>query len=184
MSTMQPGQSPQSDLTGTGEPVGQDEQVGGAQEHSVDSDPQVGEATSTESDSRVRESGAESQSALREQNDSDDRDRTDRDMSDDRDRRDVGDSRDGERDSDSDYDGDPRIEDDKDRRRREEDFAAEHDPSQHDVAAGDEFRQRGDVVADGDRAKAVDGEGRYIDAGEASGLSDGSATPAEGDSKA
>jgi hypothetical protein len=34
------------------------------------------------------------------------------------------------------------------RREREEAFAREHDPSDHDVAAGEEFRQRGDWTAD------------------------------------
>lgn len=40
------------------------------------------------------------------------------------------------------------VESDEDRQRREEEFAAEHDPEQHDIAAGEEFRQRGDWTAD------------------------------------
>ena len=37
---------------------------------------------------------------------------------------------------------------DEERARREEEFAREHDPEQHDVSAGEEFRQSGDWTAD------------------------------------
>ena len=47
-------------------------------------------------------------------------------------------------------DQDPRDEEsDEERRRREEEFAREHDPADHDVAAGEEFRQPGDWVGEG-----------------------------------
>ncbi|WP_151525607.1 sunset domain-containing protein [Serinicoccus kebangsaanensis] len=46
---------------------------------------------------------------------------------------------------------DPRTsESEEETRRRQEEFAAEHDPADHDVAAGEEFRQPGDWVADED----------------------------------
>lgn len=151
MSNMQPGQN---DLTPAGDPAGQDEQVGGAQEHSVGGDPQVGEAMSTESESPVRESGAEAEAALRdEKNDT---------------------STDESREARS--DGDPRNEDEGDRRQREDDFAAQHDPDNHDTSAGKEFRQRGDLITEGGRAMVVDHDGNYVDAGDASRLSGDSAT--------
>jgi hypothetical protein len=52
--------------------------------------------------------------------------------------------------SDDDAEGaeDPRFESDEDRQAREDAFAAEHDPEQHDVAAGQEFRQAGDWTAE------------------------------------
>jgi len=51
--------------------------------------------------------------------------------------------------SDVDNTGSDAVEEsDEDRRRREEEFAQEHDPAQHDVAAGEELRQRGDWTAE------------------------------------
>ena len=43
---------------------------------------------------------------------------------------------------------DPRVETDEEKRAREEAFAAEHDPEQHDLSAGEEFRQAGDWTAE------------------------------------
>lgn len=43
---------------------------------------------------------------------------------------------------------DPRVESDEERQAREEAFAAEHDPDDHDVSAGEEFRQPGDWTAE------------------------------------
>lgn len=54
----------------------------------------------------------------------------------------------GDDDADDDADDDPRVESDEERRAREEAFAAEHDPDDHDVAAGEEFRQAGDWTAE------------------------------------
>lgn len=46
-------------------------------------------------------------------------------------------------------DEDPREEEsEEDKRRREEEFAAEHDPADHDISAGEEFRQPGDWTAE------------------------------------
>lgn len=53
-------------------------------------------------------------------------------------------------------DHDPRdVESDEERRQREEEFAREHDPADHDVAAGEEFRQPGDWVGEGDDAQEL-----------------------------
>lgn len=43
---------------------------------------------------------------------------------------------------------DPRVETDEEKRAREEAFAAEHDPEQHDLSKGEEFRQAGDWTAE------------------------------------
>ena len=51
---------------------------------------------------------------------------------------------------------DPRFESDEDRRAREDAFAAEHDPEQHDLSAGEEFRQAGDWTADDGKLTADD----------------------------
>lgn len=40
------------------------------------------------------------------------------------------------------------VESDEDRRKREEEFAREHDPDNHEIAAGEEFRQPGDWTAE------------------------------------
>ena len=53
-----------------------------------------------------------------------------------------------------------RREEEEERARREEEFAREHDPSTHDVEAGEEFRQRGDWTAaehDGPQVQEADG---------------------------
>ncbi|WP_040162015.1 sunset domain-containing protein [Mobilicoccus massiliensis] len=73
------------------------------------------------------------------------------------------------------------LEPDENAERRAEEFAAEHDPADHDVRAGEEFRQRGDLIADEDgHAKAVDAEGHYVDAGDAEQLAGGTAVPGGG----
>lgn len=46
--------------------------------------------------------------------------------------------------------GDARKESEEETRRRQEEFAREHDPANHDVDAGEEFRQPGDWTADED----------------------------------
>lgn len=52
------------------------------------------------------------------------------------------------------------------RRQREEEFAREHDPAEHDIEAGEEFRQPGDWVADEDGEPQVqDADGTVHDAG-------------------
>ena len=48
----------------------------------------------------------------------------------------------------ADLDTETETETEEDRARREEEFAREHDPEKHDVAAGEEFRQPGDWTAD------------------------------------
>lgn len=65
---------------------------------------------------------------------------------------------------DRDDEDDPRVETDEEKQAREEAFAAEHDPEQHDLSAGEEFRQAGDWTAeDGklteDDVVSGDGEG-------------------------
>lgn len=69
---------------------------------------------------------------------------------------DAGDN-DGAGDNDSGEDDD--VEDEQARREREEAFATEHDPADHDVEAGEEFRQRGDWAAgeDGPQVQEPDG---------------------------
>lgn len=51
---------------------------------------------------------------------------------------------------------DPRFESDEDRQAREDAFAAEHDPEQHDLSAGEEFRQAGDWTAEDGKLTADD----------------------------
>ena len=68
-----------------------------------------------------------------------------------------------------------------DDRRSAEEFAAEHDPEKHDIAAGEELRQRGDWTADDTGGPQVwDAEGHLVDgAGPGSGdaQTDGSGRP-------
>ncbi|MDO5628102.1 MAG: hypothetical protein Q4G43_07255 [Mobilicoccus sp.] len=64
-------------------------------------------------------------------------------------------------------------------RRRAEEFAREHDPANHDISAGEEFRQRGDIVVDGDRAKVMDDDGQYRDAGDPQAVAEGTVIPGE-----
>lgn len=60
-----------------------------------------------------------------------------------------------------DDDEDQSSEDD---RRSAEEFAAEHDPEKHDIAAGEELRQRGDWTADDTGGPQVwDAEGHLVD---------------------
>jgi len=65
------------------------------------------------------------------------------------------------------------------RQQAAEDFAQEHDPEQHDVSAGEEFRQRGDWTADdAGGAQVWDAEGNLVEGsgpGAAAGRSDQSA---------
>lgn len=60
--------------------------------------------------------------------------------------------------SDEDDEGgeDPRFESDEDRQAREDAFAAEHDPEQHDLSAGEDFRQAGDWTAEDGKLTADD----------------------------
>ena len=51
---------------------------------------------------------------------------------------------------------DPRFESDEDRQAREDAFATEHDPEQHDLSAGEEFRQAGDWTAEDGKLTADD----------------------------
>ena len=58
------------------------------------------------------------------------------------------------------------------RQKTAEEFAREHDPEQHDVAAGEEFRQEGDWTADEAGGPQVwDNEGNLVE-GSAPGQSD------------
>lgn len=216
-SVQQPGSNPENNAdqgAGLGQPAGQDQQVGAAQERS-DRDVSVVQDSDLDTGSVARDSGAEQERDLQERRGDDtrltDRDERTHENDGDRERRASDDSRldgDGRREGDDRREGDTAeglpssqraserptadddetgasdqgdVEDEADRKRREEEFAREHDPANHDVAAGEEFRQRGDIISDDGRAKAVDAEGRYVDAGDASGLADGSATPAAGD---
>lgn len=55
-------------------------------------------------------------------------------------------------------------EDDEDRQKSAEEFAREHDPAQHDVSAGEEFRQSGDWTADEAGGPQVwDAEGNLVE---------------------
>lgn len=77
----------------------------------------------------------------------------------------------------SDQDGsdqDRSEEEERERARREEEFAREHDPATHDVAAGEEFRQRGDWTADehgGPQVQEPDGTVHDPEAGDQPGSS-------------
>ncbi|PZU47190.1 MAG: hypothetical protein DI571_04485 [Arsenicicoccus sp.] len=76
--------------------------------------------------------------------------------------------------------GDSREESEEETRRRQEEFAREHDPADHDVAAGEEFRQEGDWVADdGAEPQQLETDQSMLAAtGSATGAADGAA---EGD---
>ena len=58
------------------------------------------------------------------------------------------------------------VEDEETRREREESFAAEHDPAEHDVDAGEEFRQRGDWAAGDEGPQVQEADGTIHDPGE------------------
>ncbi len=62
--------------------------------------------------------------------------------------------------------------DDDARQKSAEEFAREHDPEQHDVAAGEEFRQRGDWTADEAGGPQVFDAGGKLVEGSAPGHSD------------
>jgi hypothetical protein len=68
---------------------------------------------------------------------------------------------------------------DEDRQKSAEEFAAEHDPEKHDIAAGEDFRQRGDWTAEDSGGPQVwDAEGNLVSEGdEATG--DGGAADSE-----
>jgi hypothetical protein len=64
---------------------------------------------------------------------------------------------------------------DEERQRAAEDFAREHDPEQHDVAAGEEFRQPGDWTADDAGGPQVwDSEGNLVEGSAPGGAGTGS----------
>ncbi|WP_298890634.1 hypothetical protein [uncultured Serinicoccus sp.] len=69
--------------------------------------------------------------------------------------------------------GDPREESEEETRRRQEEFAREHDPADHDVDAGEEFRQPGDWTADEDGPQELETDRSLLAA-------TGSSTTAEG----
>ena len=78
--------------------------------------------------------------------------------------------------------GDDREESEEETRRRQEEFAREHDPADHDVEAGEEFRQPGDWTADEDgpqeletdrSALAATGSGTTAEGSEGEGSGDG-----------
>lgn len=67
---------------------------------------------------------------------------------------------------------------DEERRRREEEFAREHDPANHDIAAGEEFRQRGDWTAQkAGGAQVWDSEGNLVEGTEDAGTLTGDDAP-------
>ena len=70
------------------------------------------------------------------------------------------------------------VEDEDSRREREEAFAREHDAANHDVVAGEEFRQPGDWAAgeDGPQVQEADGTVHDFGSSEAEGLSGGDQT--------
>jgi hypothetical protein len=71
---------------------------------------------------------------------------------------------------------------DEERQKTAEEFAREHDPEQHDVAAGDEFRQEGDWTADDAGGPQVwDSEGSLIE-GSAPGRTESDSGPSESSS--
>ena len=82
--------------------------------------------------------------------------------------------------SDSDRDTeDEETRSDEDRDRVAEDFAREHDPEQHDVEAGEEFRQEGDWTADDAGGPQVwDDEGNLVE-GNAAGQPESASSAAQ-----
>ena len=71
---------------------------------------------------------------------------------------------------------------DEERQKTAEEFAREHDPEQHDVAAGEEFRQEGDWTADEAGGPQVwDSEGNLVE-GSTPGQSDASSGAGDSDS--
>lgn len=54
--------------------------------------------------------------------------------------------------------GEDSDEDEEDRRRRAEEFAREHDPANHDIEAGEEFRHHGDWTAQDGEPQVLEGE--------------------------
>ncbi|TPG17184.1 hypothetical protein [Pedococcus bigeumensis] len=61
--------------------------------------------------------------------------------------------------SDAEADSKDEGDSDEDRQRAAEEFAAEHDPANHDIAAGEEFRQPGDWTAEDGGPQVWDSEG-------------------------
>jgi hypothetical protein len=84
---------------------------------------------------------------------------------------------DAEPDAQSDAQSDAQAEDEgeseEERRRSAEEFAAEHDPANHDIAAGEEFRQPGDWTAEDRGPQVWDSEGNLVsDSAETGGAGD------------
>ena len=73
------------------------------------------------------------------------------------------------------------VEDEDVRREREESFAREHDPEDHDVAAGEEFRQPGDWAAGDDGPQVQDPDGTIHDPDSAQGANDQDSGDDQGD---
>ncbi len=62
-------------------------------------------------------------------------------------------------------DGEAVADEEAERQRSAEEFAAQHDPEHHDVEAGEEFRQPGDWVADEQGPQEWDAEGNLVSGG-------------------
>ena len=62
-------------------------------------------------------------------------------------------------------DGEAVADEEAERQRSAEEFAAQHDPEHHDVEAGEEFRQPGDWVADEQGPQEWDEEGNLVSGG-------------------
>lgn len=69
------------------------------------------------------------------------------------------------------------------RQQAAEEFAAEHDPANHDLSAGEEFRQRGDWTADkAGEPQVWDSDGNLVEGSESAGtLSPGDVADADAD---
>ncbi len=144
------------------------------------------DAGTTEDDAAIR--GGEDADAPRGERDDTDQESRDEARSSDEGGRgsddETRDSDDGTRDSDEntrDSEEDRRATDEE-RQKTAEEFAREHDPEQHDVAAGEEFRQEGDWTADESGGPQVwDSEGNLVE-GSTPGQSDASSGTGNSDS--
>ena len=92
---------------------------------------------------------------------------------------DVAAAGDGAGSDDEDDDGPDEEEQAAEEERRREEFAREHDPADHDIAAGEEFRQPGDWTADEDGPQQLETERSMVAAG-ASGSTSESGDGGEG----
>ncbi len=158
-----------------------DVQTGGA----TDLGPGGPDAGTDEDDAAIR--GGRDAEAPRGEGDGTDQERsvTDRSGDDTRDEREDSSHTEARREDDGGQDSEEdRRATDEERQKTAEEFDREHDPEQHDVAAGEEFRQDGDWTADDAGGPQVwDNEGNLVE-GSAPGQSDSGSSATESDSRA